>query len=53
MEKKTHTTHAEQTHASKTYPGVAVNQGNDNKNTEKLEKERTCIINNNRNNEQR
>lgn len=47
MDKKTSTTSAEHNYATKNYPGVAVNDADDNKNTEKLQKERTCTLGNN------
>ncbi len=33
--------------AADRYPGVAVNRADNNKDTEKLQKERTCTLNNN------
>lgn len=38
--------------AAQDYSGVAVNIADDGKVSEKLEKERTCTLNNNRNNDQ-
>ena len=37
--------------ASQKYSGVAINQADDNKVSEKLEKERTCTLNKNRGHE--
>ena len=37
--------------ASQKYSGIAINQADNNKVTEKLEKERTCTLNNNRGHE--
>lgn len=47
MEKKDAPTKSEINHASKKYPGVAVNEADDNKDTVKLQKERTCTLGNN------
>lgn len=52
MDRKHKPTKTENVQALKDYPGVAVNQADGDKDTVKLEKERTCTLNNNpRNNE--
>lgn len=38
---------AEKNTPSQSYPGVAVNEGDNNKDTHKLQKERTATLNNN------
>lgn len=45
--KKNTTTEAERDYASKNYPGVAVNEADNEKDDVKLQKERTCILGNN------
>ncbi len=52
---KTHETKEEKKEkidkASQRYSGIAINQADNNKVSEKLEKERTCTLNNNRGHE--
>ena len=52
---KTHETKEEKKEkidkASQKYSGIAITQADNNKVTEKLEKERTCTLNNNRGHE--
>lgn len=38
---------AEKTTPSQSYPGVAINEGDDGKDTRELQKERTATLNNN------
>ncbi len=45
--KKNTTTEAERDYASKNYPGVAVNEADNEKDDVRLQKERTCILGNN------
>lgn len=44
MEKKNFETETKLEDASKDYPGVAINEGDNNKDDEKLQKERTCTL---------
>jgi hypothetical protein len=47
MNKKDTTKESERDYASQNYPGAAINEGDEDKNNVKLQKERTCVLGNN------